>query len=156
MVASVREWTGGDEPGLMARIVALHLAASQQLEEVASRHGISFADYLVLGVIRRSPDETGAPSTVCEVLRRTSGGMTLTLDRLQAAGWLRREPDPHDRRKVLLRLTPEGRRLAVTVNDALHEWENAIAGSRRRKNMTDAIDELLGLLDPEERASLVR
>ena len=74
------------ESGLMARLVALQLVAGQQLESVTADHGLALGDYLVLAVIRRSPDGV-PPSTVCDVLRRASGGMTLTLDRLQTAGW---------------------------------------------------------------------
>lgn len=133
----------------MARLVALQLVVNQQLEAVTAEHGITLGDYLVLGVIRRSPGEVCVPSAVCEVLRRTSGGMTLTLDRLQAAGWLTREPDPADRRRVLLRLTTAGRQLAVAVNRSLHAWERAIAGTRKRAAIAQVIDELLALLDDE-------
>lgn len=149
-------WMGDPDPGVMARIVRLHLLASEQLEEVAAAHGIAFTDYLVLGVIRRSPDETSAPSTVCEVLRRTSGGMTLTLDRLQRSGWLERAPDPNDRRRVLLRLTETGRALAIAVNQALHTWEDSLVDGQDTAPMLDAIDDLLVLLDRDDRATLVR
>jgi DNA-binding MarR family transcriptional regulator len=147
----VARWTTPGEPGLMARIVRLQILASAQLEDVASAHGVTFADYLVLAVIRRSPGGQCAPSTVCDVLHRTSGGMTLTLDRLQRAHWLERGPDPHDRRKVVLSLTPSGRGLAERVNLALHEWEDALARGARKRAMTDSIDELLDLLDREAR-----
>ena len=143
------DWTDAGESGLMARLVALQLVAGQQLEAVASEHDIALADYLVLGVVRRSPGGACAPSTICEVLRRTSGGMTLTLDRLQAAGWITREPDPTDRRRQRVRLTAMGRRLAVDVNESLHAWERALVGRRRLRSMVDAIDELLALLEPE-------
>ena len=132
----------------MARLVALQLVAGQQLESVTADHGLALGDYLVLAVIRRSPDGVCAPSTVCEVLRRASGGMTLTLDRLESAGWLSRAPDPSDRRRVLLRLTPAGHRLAVSTNEALHAWEQSITGRRQLRPIVDAIDELLGLLEP--------
>ncbi len=133
----------------MARIVRVQMLAGEQLEAVAVDHGIAFGDYLVLGVIRRSPNGRCAPSDVCETLHRTSGGMTLTLDRLQDAGWLRREPDPDDRRKIVLTLTNTGRSLAKSVNAALHEWEDAVvAGLRRKQVMLSSLDELLCLLEP--------
>ena len=140
----------------MARLVALQVVAGQQLEAVAAEHGVGLGDYLVLGVVRRSAGGACAPSTICEVLRRTSGGMTLTLDRLQAAGWLTREPDPDDRRRVVVRLTEAGGRLAVAVNESLHEWERTLFGRRRLRAMVGAIDELLGLLEPEPQRSSTR
>ena len=140
-------WTRDGESGLMARLVALQLVAGAQLESVTAEHGVALGDYLVLAVIRRSPGGVCAPSVVCEVLRRASGGMTLTLDRLQAAGWLTRQPDPTDRRRVLLRLTPAGKGLTVSVNEALHEWERSVTGRRQLRPIVDALDELLALLE---------
>ena len=140
-------WTRAGESGLMARLVALQLVAGQQLESVTAAHGLALGDYLVLAVIRRSPDGVCAPSTVCEVLRRASGGMTLTLDRLEAPGWLTRSPDPSDRRRVLLRLTDAGEKLAVSVNEDLHAWERSIASRRRLDPMVASLDDLLELLE---------
>ncbi len=136
------------EPGLLARIVRLQLLVSEQLDAVAGRHGLNFGDYLVLGVIRRSPEGRCAPSQICEILHRTSGGMTLTLDRLAAAGWLERAPDPADRRKVVLTLTEAGAALAERTNAALHEWEAALGLPAGRVDDAQAtLDDLLALLD---------
>jgi DNA-binding MarR family transcriptional regulator len=140
-------WARDGESGLMARLVALQLVAGQQLESVTARHGLALGDYLVLAVIRRAPDGVCAPTTVCDVLRRASGGMTLTLDRLEAAGWLTRSPDGSDRRRVLLRLTPAGQDLTMTVNEELHAWERSIANRRRLTPLVASIDELLGMLE---------
>lgn len=141
-------WTEAGESGLMARLVALQVVAGQQLEAITAEHGIALGDYLVLGVVRRSEAGATAPSTICEVLRRTSGGMTLTLDRLQAAGWTTREPDPHDRRRVVVRLTDAGLDLAVAVNRSLHAWERALLGRHQLHAVVGAIDDLLHLLEP--------
>jgi DNA-binding MarR family transcriptional regulator len=150
------QWGDADDPGLMARLVGLQVVAGQQLEDIADGHGVALGDYLVLAVIRRSSDGVCAPSTICKVLRRTSGGMTLTLDRLVSAGWITREPDPHDRRRVLLRLTTSGMELAVAVNESLHEWERALVGRRQLDEIIGVLDELLGLLEPVQQPSTSR
>lgn len=36
----------------------------------------------------------------------SSGGVTVALDRLEKAGYVRREPNPHDRRSLLVALVP--------------------------------------------------
>ncbi len=136
-----------DDPGLLARIVRLQLLVGEQLEAVAGQHGLNFGDYLVLGVIRRSPGGKSSPSQICEVLHRTSGGMTLTLDRLAAAGLVQRAPDPVDRRKVVLTLTGRGAALAAETNAALHRWEGGLGlrGTRLRSTL-DTLDQLLAFL----------
>ena len=115
----------GDPAGRAA--AGLDLAVTDVLEGAAARSGLTFADYLVLGVIRRSPGGRSAPTAIAGVLGRTTGGMTLTLDRLEDAGLLRRRRSPDDGRRVIVDLTARGARLATEVNVALHEWESALA-----------------------------
>ena len=112
--------------GLLGRIVRLNLAVTSVLESVTGAAGLSLGDYLVLGVIRRSPGRRSAPTAICEVLGRTTGGMTLTLDRLAAAGLVTREVDAADRRRIVVRLTAAGLRLATRVNRSLHAWEETL------------------------------
>ena len=109
--------------GLLGHIVRLNLAVTSALDEITGAAGIALADYLVLGVVRRSPGRRSAPTAIADVLGRTTGGMSLTLDRLEGKGWVRRSFDPADRRRVIIELTPAGLRLATRVNKALHEWE---------------------------------
>ena len=115
------------EGGLLGAIVRLNVAVTEVLDGLAAQAGLSFADYLVLGVVRRSPGRASAPTAIARVLGRTTGGMSLTLDRLEAAGWLRRTRDRADGRRVVVEFTPAGLRQATTVNTALHRWEAALA-----------------------------
>ena len=112
--------------GLLGAIVRLNLQVTQVLESIASARGLAFADYMVLGVVRRSPGERSSPTAIANVLDRTTGGMSLTLDRLEAVGLLLRTRDADDGRRVVIELTAEGARLARSVNDALHEWESSL------------------------------
>ncbi|MDI2129983.1 MarR family winged helix-turn-helix transcriptional regulator [Yinghuangia seranimata] len=57
------------------------------------------------------------------------------LDDLDDRGWIRRQPDPDDRRARLLSLTPEGRRVRDSVQSAIQENE----------------ERLLARLDPADR-----
>lgn len=52
------------------------------------------------------------PSRLAGDLLLTSGGMTVRLNRLQAAGLIERQPNPRDGRGVLVHLTPAGKDLA--------------------------------------------
>jgi DNA-binding MarR family transcriptional regulator len=112
-----------DEVGLVARLLRIHLLFGRLLDEVTSREGLSDTDYLVLALIQRSPG-AGSPTHIADVLGRSTGGMTLTVDRLASMGWVTRSPDPNDRRRVLLQLTPDGLAITVRVRAALHGWED--------------------------------
>jgi DNA-binding MarR family transcriptional regulator len=46
---------------------------------------------------------------LAEQLRLTTGAVTGLIDRMEAAGYFRRNGDPTDRRKVVIQLTPKGR-----------------------------------------------
>jgi DNA-binding MarR family transcriptional regulator len=139
------------ESGLLGALVRVGLAVTGVLEEHAGRCGLSFADYLVLGVVRRSPDQRSAPTTIATTLGRTTGGMTLTLDRLQAAGLLVRTRHPDDGRRVVVELTRSGRRLATSVNAALHEWEAALELPVPPAAVVELLDDLTAAISSSTR-----
>jgi DNA-binding MarR family transcriptional regulator len=139
--------------GLLGGIVRLNLAVSQVLEEITGDAGITLADYLVLGVVRAAPDGRSAPKTICDVLGRTTGGMSLTLDRLEAAGLLRRSRHAGDGRRVVVELTRKGRDLATTVNRRLHEWESSLELDHDALHVLEVIDALTGAV--QQRSSLL-
>jgi DNA-binding MarR family transcriptional regulator len=136
------------DPGLVAKVVRLNLLVTKALDDLATRAGTTLSDYLVLGVVRRSPGGRTTPTRICEVLRRTTGGMTLTIDRLESAGWLTRSADPTDRRRVVVELTDAGRELAIKVNDDMHQWEERLAlPVRSRERIDTQLDALLALFE---------
>ena len=134
--------------GLLGHVVRLNIAVDRVLNEIVGSAGISVADYLVLGVVRRSPDHRSAPTAICEVLGRTTGGMSLTLDRLERVGLVRRLPDPADRRRVVVEATEEGIALAVRVNAALHDWEDSLGvDDDEHEQLAAALGRLTELID---------
>jgi DNA-binding MarR family transcriptional regulator len=48
---------------------------------------------------------TSTPGRLAEGMRLTTGGVTVMLDRLEKAGYIKREPNPDDRRSVLVRVS---------------------------------------------------
>ena len=153
-MSSVSRSTSFDEPasdGLLGHVVRLNVAVDRVLAEVTGAHGISVADYLVLGVIRRSPQHRSAPTAICEVLGRTTGGMTLTIDRLVRAKLVRRLPDPGDRRRVVVEATATGVALAKKVNADLHGWEQSLGATRTQtRGIVDALGQLTDLINAED------
>jgi DNA-binding MarR family transcriptional regulator len=138
------------DAGLMARVLRLNLLVSRLLERITSSMGVAPADYLVLGVLRQSPRHRSSPTRICELLGRSTGGMSLTIDRLEAAGWLTRSPDPDDRRRVIVALSPAGLTISTQINQALHRWEDDLdLEPFRRAAAIDMADDLLGLFESD-------
>ena len=85
---------------------AAHLIQSR-LDDIAAAYGLSHrGDLETLTEL----DLVGpmSPSELAEDLLLTSGGMTVRLNRLQAAGLIERHPNPRDGRGVLVYLTKTG------------------------------------------------
>jgi len=80
-----------------------------------AEHGLDGWEFDVLSALRRAgtPYELSPGQLVAETLV-TSGTMTNRVDRLVTRGYVEREPDPADRRGVIVRLTPTG----MTVVDS--------------------------------------
>jgi DNA-binding MarR family transcriptional regulator len=96
---------------------ALFLDALQ--DECLAPFGISFGDYAVLRLLDDPPDGVSlSPTRLADMVVRTTGGMTKSLDRLERQGLVRRRPDPADGRGVLVGLTPKGRRVAQDASAA--------------------------------------
>ena len=74
-------------------------------QTVAIRFGLSESDVEALEVLI----DTGAATAgrLSELMGLSSGAVTRVIDRLEQAGYVRRIPDPADRRKVVVELVPE-------------------------------------------------
>lgn len=138
-----------DEVGVITRLLRIEMFVSEQLEALVAPHDLSVADYMVLASIRRG---CTSPAELCRVLRRTTGGMTLTIDRLIAAGYVLRDPDPSDRRRIVVTLSPEGLRKTVAIHEALRGWEHSLGFTEaERDRIGDVLDEVAAVITPDDR-----
>jgi DNA-binding MarR family transcriptional regulator len=98
--------------GVIGRVSRLSREIERRLEPVYAACGLEPGWYDVLATLRRAgPPYRLRPTDFAASLMLTSSGTTKRLDRLEAAGHIAREPDPTDRRGVLIRLTAKGRGL---------------------------------------------
>ena len=100
----------GEDAVRMGQTHLLHVLARRpcSLRELAARHHVT-------------------PST-----------MSRSVDVLVQRGWIARQPDPHDRRQVILSLTETGRGVLVVLGESMRE----------------SLAQLVGQLDPAERSRL--
>ena len=91
---------------------------------VLARHGVTMWGYVVLSALQDAPQST--QSALAEKIGADKTRIITTLDDLQAAGLIAREPDPADRRARLLSITPAGRRARRQVQDEIQRNEERV------------------------------
>jgi DNA-binding MarR family transcriptional regulator len=114
-------------------------------------HGLESWAFDVLSALRRQgPPYQLSPGALLRATLVTSGTMTNRIDRLTAAGLVRRHPDPQDRRGVLVTLTPAGRdRVDAALADLLGSEETLLAGlgAGERQTLAGLLRTLLAPFD---------
>ena len=110
--------------GIVDRISSINKRVRAALKETLGEYGITPEDWGVLTSLRlRKDGRAVSPGALARDLDLSSGATTSRLDRLEDAGYIRRLPDPSDRRGVLVELTDEGRAV----------WEEAIEVQGRKE-----------------------
>ena len=114
-------------------------------------HGLESWEFDVLSALRRQgPPFQLTPGALLRATLVTSGTMTNRIDRLAAAGLVRREPDPRDKRGVLVTLTDRGReQVDAALADLLRRERALLAGLDRgeRTHLADLMRILLAPFD---------
>jgi DNA-binding MarR family transcriptional regulator len=136
--------------GVIGRVSRLARELEARLEPVYREHGLEPGWHDVLATLRRSgPPYRLRPSEFSGALMLTSSGTTKRLDRLEQAGLIERDPDPHDRRGVLITLTPAGIELIDELTAAHMANEARLLGAlsdAERDRLADLLRKLqLGL-----------
>lgn len=128
---------------------ALRVASAQGLlvsQAVAAKVGLNTTDLECLDII-----QTGDLVSAGEIARKTgltTGAVTSLLDRLEKAGYVKRQADPKDRRRVLIVIQPERLRPLVEIYAPLQAAMEALY-----RDYPDA--DLLTIADFTERAAAV-
>lgn len=113
--------------GVIARISRLARILDRRVEEGYAEFGLNTAQFGVLAALRRAgPPYCLSPTALYNALLISSGAMTNRLERLTAAGYVRRVPDERDGRSILVALTPKGKRLIDRVVTRHYERERAL------------------------------
>jgi DNA-binding MarR family transcriptional regulator len=130
-----REYSARDVAMAVRR---LDLMMSQMHLEMSERLGLSAGELLALAHL--SVDGPLGPTELTHRLHMTTGAMTAMLDRLAEREFITREPHATDRRRVVVRLTREGR-------DRIF---------RQVHGMADEVVAISGRLDADERRAVAR
>lgn len=121
-----RHWVAGgwgDAADGMAAVTSLMRAQQivlARVEAALREFGVSFARYETLMLLRFSRRGALPMRLVSERLQVHQSSVTNAVDRLEAAGLVRRDPHPSDRRTTLVALTDEGRALTDAATQAVN------------------------------------
>lgn len=126
--------------------LARHLELARR-DVLASRE-LDTWEYDMLEALRDAgPPNQLSPGALMTETQVASGTMTNRIDRLSRRGYVTREPDPADRRGVLVRLTVSGRKKIDLVASDLATaeaipWQRL--GARKTHQVDALVTELIG------------
>ncbi len=137
--------------GIVGRILRLAGHLQRGAEEALKPFGLSLWQFDVLATLRRSgAPYLLSPTQLMRAVMLSSGAMTNRLDRLESAGLVKRQPDPSDRRGVLITLTPEGHRLvdrAIVARFDQAQRTVASLSPAERDSLENGLRSLLGSVE---------
>jgi len=112
--------------GIVERIQHLAYGFDQSMAQTLAESQLDRRAFQLLMELRRvGPPYRRSAGMLAEHLRLSTGAMTNRLDRLEAAGLVRRLPDPNDRRGTLIEPTEAGHAA----------WDEAVGTQARREAM---------------------
>ena len=94
------------------------LMRQQIIPSVVGEHGLDFKDFITLTSISE-----GAvyPKNICERLSTNASDVSRILETLSKGGFIKRELDTEDSRRVLVSLTPTGTAVLKTARDRIQQ-----------------------------------
>ena len=111
--------------GIIERIGILNYNINLGMDQTLEEYELDRRSFGLLGKLRRigKPYRASAGKLAMD-LRLSSGALTNRLDRMEAAGLIRRLPDPNDRRGTIVEPTELGNSL----------WDKTVGAAARREN----------------------
>lgn len=98
---------------LLASMNIASQVVENEFREVARKNGMSTGELRVLFAVRRARQPEGLrPTAIFKYLLISSGAVTKQISRLVKRGLVTSEPDPRSQKSFLIKLTPEGARVA--------------------------------------------
>jgi len=88
-------------------------------ERTAEQLGLNVTDLQCLNLLDLAGSAT--PGQLAKWCARTTGGITVVLDRLEEAGYVKREDNPKDRRSSIIRPVPGARKNLMAIYRANSE-----------------------------------
>src|SRR5580692_1373740 len=139
--------------GVLSRVTRLARHLDRVRRDAFAAHGLETWEFDVLSALRRAgPPYQLSPGALLRATLVTSGTMTNRIDRLAEAGLVFREPDPRDRRGVLVTLSERGRSVVDAALTDLLDRERALLAALSDDQRSVLADLLRKILVPFDAA----
>ena len=106
-------------PATESALARLLLMVGTRLQEEQAHllkpHKLNDSDFLTLMILFSRPDGSSTPGELCEFTSQGPTNMTRIANALVKRGLIVRNPSEEDRRRVLIHITPAGRRFVRQV-----------------------------------------
>lgn len=133
--------------GPMWHVMKVAQLVETQLNRISARHGLSIADFHLLGALMMEPDRTLRPTDLAHALSVSNAALSARIGKLDDRGLIVRGGGGADRRALLLRLTDDGAQMVVAIGAAI-EQEGHFVRHFRALDTADqqALERILGRL----------
>ncbi len=116
----------------------LSLATIMFHQAVADRLGLNPTDHKCIDLLASAGSTTAGE--LAEATGLTTGAITGVIDRLEAAGFVRREDDPDDRRRVIVRVIPKRYREIARLFEPFGAAVAEMGASYSERELTTILD----------------
>ena len=125
-------------------ITELYWLTYKLLERRLYSLGVSVSQSRVMTVLYYSTEPV-KPSSIATLLFQETQSITGILHRIETRGWVRRLPDPNDRRAIGLELTDAGRELTdkvIDMSEVLYDEVFGVLTAAERRSVENALRKL--------------
>ncbi|MBX9245948.1 MarR family transcriptional regulator [Actinotalea ferrariae] len=149
-------WLSRDELVAWMRLQAVIELLPGALDAQLRRDSdLTHYEYLLLAMLSEAPDRVLRMSHLASATNATLPRLSHVVTRLERDGYVRREPDPADRRATLARLTEEGwDKVVASAPGHVHEVRRLVVDALTPEQVTELSTIMLTLvrvLDPANR-----
>jgi MarR family transcriptional repressor of emrRAB len=146
-------------PAVEARLCRLMLMVGSNLEEglelELKPHKLNNSDFVTLMILYSRPDGSSTPGELCEFATQGATNMTRIANALVKLGLITRGASAEDRRRVVIRITPAGKRFVQKMLPPMFPRISAMfadfseADKRNLSRLLSKLAHNLDQLDPD-------
>jgi DNA-binding MarR family transcriptional regulator len=130
---------------ILRMLMLLGRELSSLLEDALAPHDLNDTDFRILMSLVSQPDSVACPSDLCAFVAQSPANMTRVADALSARGLITRTASEHDRRRTMLRITPEGEALSRSLLPVVTAIVRGVFGDMPQSSRRTLLEQLRAL-----------